>query len=261
MKKADLSGVVARMGVAILAILVGVGVFRAFSRGANDFSVFFEAWRLVLSGHGSEIYRVSPDRFLYSPGFAWLLAPLAFFPKSISLALWCFFKGAVLIFLLMRLSRSWGERRRGDVFSFGVTAWGIVLIARPLLIDMEYGQVNLFILAACLWGLTSHFRPSKGPVGDFCPWFFLTFAAVAKLFPLPLLLVPWGVTSGISIRKLKVERWAIVLAVAIAVLIPVFSQGWSGTGLSFWIGEMRCWREVCPWSPTIKVLLHCFIIT
>src|SRR4051794_40931474 len=91
------------LGLTVLILLVGLGIFRAFSRGANDFAVFFEAWRLVLSGRGAEIYKVSPDRFLYSPGFAWLLAPFGFFPRSVSLALWCLSKVALLILLLAQL--------------------------------------------------------------------------------------------------------------------------------------------------------------
>src|SRR4051812_21604797 len=91
-------------GILILTTLFGMGTFRAFSKGAPDFSVFYEAWRLVYSGKGEDIYRVSPDRFLYCPGFAWSLAFLGAIPKEIALGLWCLLKVVVLVFAIRNLS-------------------------------------------------------------------------------------------------------------------------------------------------------------
>ena len=70
-------------------------LFSKIEHGAPDFTVFYTAWHLVLEGRGAEIYRESPDRFLYAPGFAWLLSPLAWLPRSAALAIWCFAKAAV----------------------------------------------------------------------------------------------------------------------------------------------------------------------
>src|SRR5688572_26271382 len=82
-----------------VGFLVALGTWWAFQRGGHDFNVFYHAWKLVLSGQGQIIYQESPDRFLYAPGFAWLFAPLAWLPRDLALALWCFGKAAVIGFV------------------------------------------------------------------------------------------------------------------------------------------------------------------
>jgi hypothetical protein len=214
-------------GLVALSALVIWGSFRAYSRGGNDFSVFYEAWRLVLAGRGQEIYQVSPDRFLYSPGFAWLLAPLGMIPREISLAIWCFGKFWVLAYLAKRFSSYAGVQ-------WGVMIWAILFVSRPLLIDLEYGQINLYLLGVCAWGLLGHFenrfesqvRTSTETAWDFIRWFFLSFFAVSKLFPMPLLLVPWLVTRGAQYRKLKAERIASFCGGAVSIFFPLLTLRW-----------------------------------
>src|SRR5690349_12798232 len=75
-------------GLFLVGLISLWGLSRAFVRGGKDFAVFYEAWRLVTLGRGIDVYRVSPDRFLYSPGFAWLFSPLGFLPREIALAIW-----------------------------------------------------------------------------------------------------------------------------------------------------------------------------
>jgi hypothetical protein len=215
------------LGFGLVLILVLFGSVRAFARGGNDFAVFYQAWTLVLAGRGADIYRVSPDRFLYSPGFAWLLSPLGLLPKNLALGFWCLIKGGIIAFLIQKLSKFSTNKSR--LFSVGVAAWGVIMVTRPLIIDLEYGQVNLLILGACMWGLLGHFDKKDAPFVDVCSWSLLAFAALAKLFPLPLLLVPWVITHGISKKKLRRERVAIFVALAVALLIPVLSEGWIGT--------------------------------
>lgn len=214
------------LGAAILCTLIGVGIFRAFTRGANDFAVFYEAWKLVLQGRGLEIYRVSPDRFLYAPGFAWLLAPLALLSKNTALAVWCVGKTAILMVMIWALGLH--LNRKSGMHALGLGAWGVILVARPFLIDLEYGQVNLIILGACFWGLLGHFKKEDSVLEDAIRWMFLTFAAIAKLFPLPLLLMPWLITSGIPNRRLRIERISTLIGVLIILLIPATSVGFSG---------------------------------
>jgi len=229
------------LGLFLVLFLTVIGTLWAYFRGGNDFSVFYEAWHLVLTGHGDQIYRVSPDRFLYSPGFAWLLAPLGLVSKEIALGIWCAAKIWVVFFLIKKLSEPWqsdssqnsgqnsGQINDQRLFVLGITSWGVILLAKPILIDFSYGQVNLFILGACVWGLIGHFDKKSNLSWDICRWIVLTFAAVAKLYPLPLLLVPWSIKRGIKKKKLVAERFAIVLAVFICFILPIFSQGWDGT--------------------------------
>lgn len=201
------------------SLIVACGTLWAFTRGGRDFAVFFEASRFVLQGRGAEIYhtQVMPDRFLYAPGFAWLFSPLALLPKSVALAIWCFAKAAIVGLLLREFSGSRG---------LGWAALGICLLARPLLIDLEYGQVNLLILGACVWPLVRYFDERRAPGwADTLSWGLLGCAAVTKLFPLPLLLIPF-VTAGPKRGRACAGALAGVLLVAV---LPLFTQGWEGT--------------------------------
>jgi hypothetical protein len=105
---------------------------------------------------------------------------------------------------------------------------GLLIVARPLLIDFQYGQVNTFILGASVWALVSHFD-SKGSIARAaCAWALISAVALAKLFPMPLLLVPFFVSAGLPREKLRVERGAIMAGLAIIALVPVVTQGFSG---------------------------------
>ena len=213
-------------GAIALAIVIAFGVFNAFSKGANDFSVFYEAWHLVLSGRGTEIYKVSPDRFLYGPGFAWVLAPFAMASKNVALAIWC----AAKIFVVGFIAKEFSKRinREDPTLSLGLSLWGIALVARPLLIDFSYGQVNLFVLAACVWALLGRISSKHSPYGEVVSWSVLTWVALSKLFPMPLLVAPWLVTRGIKLDKIKNERLGILLGFLVVLLPPLLSLGWTG---------------------------------
>jgi hypothetical protein len=228
------------LGLLIASLIVSIGTLWAFQRGADDFHVFYVAWQHIVHGQPMEIYRQSPDRFLYAPGFAWIFAPLAYLPKSVSLALWCFAKAALIGWMVREFSKK--STVLSPVESAGLAAWGVLLVARPILIDFQYGQVNLLILAACVWALVRHTDTRDSNVQDFLSWVLAGVAAIAKLFPIPLLIVPFFVTtfrSGrVSSRKLKLERAGLLIGVAIAVLIPVMSVGWSG-----WYSLMQQWRQ------------------
>lgn len=223
------------VSIVVFAVLA-FGVFRAYAPGGGgDFAVFFEAWKWVYSGKGMEIYRSSPDRYLYSPAFAWVLSPFAFFSKDTAFLLWCLLKVGCVGFLIRQFARH---------SSWMAAALGIVFIARPLLIDFHYGQVNVFILSACVWALMGHFEPArpkntmenkpesktekrKDVVWDILRWSAITFAGIAKLFPLPLLLVPWVVVKGVEPRKLRIERVTVLLSIGVLFLIPWLSVSWN----------------------------------
>ena len=235
------------LGLTLLLTVFITGVIRAYTRGANDFSVFYEAWRLVLAGQGAKIYVESPDRFLYCPGFAWVLAPLALLPRAAALALWCASKLGVLFFLIHKFSSFWScsldqpqnqKTQQDRILSWGLCVWGIVGLSRPLLIDLEYGQVNLLILGTCVWGLGCHIQRASKPFSIWFSWILLGLIAAAKVFPLPLLFVPWFVTRGLSQRKLWSERVASMIGFLTGLLLPILSEGVEGT-----LRLLQGWQE------------------
>jgi hypothetical protein len=214
------------IGLLIASLIVTIGTFWAFGRGAPDFNVFYAAWSHVLAGHGAEIYRDSPDRFLYAPGFAWLLAPLAALPRELALAIWCFAKAGVVGMVVREFQAS--SARRLSMASLGMAAWGVALVARPMLIDFQYGQVNILILGACAWALIGHWSRERGAAGDLIGWFVLAVAAVTKLFPLPLLAVPFIACAGVAPGKLARERVGLVAGLVVMLLLPAVSVGVDG---------------------------------
>lgn len=192
-----------------------LGVFWAFERGGNDFNVFYSAWKLVLAGKGSGIYGGTTDRYLYAPGFAWILCPFGLLPRDLALATWCLLKALCLGFVLRALAMRLVAEGFSANHAWGAAGWGMIFVARPLLIDFQYGQVNAFILAACLGAFLT-----KRPWG----WAWLTFAAIAKLFPLLLLVVPFSARG----REWRSSRLAIIVVGFVVLLSPVLASGWAG---------------------------------
>jgi hypothetical protein len=218
-------------------LVVAVGTSWAFQRGGQDFGVFHHAWRLVLEGRGAEIYTNSPDRFLYAPGFAWLLSPLGYFPRDLGLAVWCFGKAAIVGFVV----REVGRRLNVDGISgLAIGSMGVALLARPILIDFQYGQVNILILGACLWAVLTHFHRAEATVWDGLPWFVLGLLAIAKVFALPLLAIPW-LLPAVSRRKLAIERIGVALGLAVTIFVPAWTLGLEGNEalLRSWIDALQ----------------------
>ena len=222
------------LSLLVVGFIATLGTFWAFQRGGKDFDVFYTAWSLVLAGRAQEIYTLSPDRFLYAPGFAFLFAPIALLPKTLALALWCFAKAALLGLVL----RSFAKRvymREQPLVGAGFCAVGALIWSRAILIDFEYGQVNLFILGVCVWALSSHYNRERS---GFLPWLLLAIAGVAKVFPLPLLWIPFLMGWSQAREKLKQERWGVIVGLMLVGALPFFLQGFEG-GLHL----LASWRE------------------
>lgn len=217
----------------LAGLIVALGTFWAFTRGAHDFDVFHSAWRLVLEGKPEALYQFQnmPDRYLYAPGFAWLLAPLGLLPRNAALALWCLAKAGVIGLLVQAL----GGALRSPV----AASLAVVFIARPLLIDFQYGQVNVFILGACVWALLTHVRGDSRPWQEALAWAALGACALAKVFPIPLLVVPWLLGSGRA--KLWRERAGSIAGFLLVMFLPLVSPGSPG-GLAGLLERNQEWR-------------------
>jgi hypothetical protein len=200
-------------------LIACVGTLWAFQRGGHDFDVFYGAWRAVLEGKGAEIYRITPDRFLYAPGFAWLFAPIGLLPRDLALALWCLGKSAGLGWLAAAVAARLPLPRAEALAAAGA---GVLIWARPLLIDYQYGQLNLYLLIAGAAALLAHDEAEVRPVRRALGWFALGALAASKLFLLPLLAVPllrarWG--------RPRLEFAAGLAGIGSVLALPAVTEG------------------------------------
>jgi hypothetical protein len=170
--------------VALLGLIFVWALWNGFSRGGQDFRVFHYAGRLALEGRTDALYTEGPDRFLYAPGFAFLMSPLSAIPETPALAIWLFATMIAFIAAMRALSK-----RVGAV----PVMLAILFSVRPIAIDLRYGQVNLLILAAAVWALLTWFervdsRESRRALS--VSWFVFGIAACSKIYPLALFLFP-----------------------------------------------------------------------
>lgn len=179
----------------VLAAVLSFGTVRAFQHGGFDFNVFYGAWQLVLDGQSEKIFLKSTDRFLYAPGFAILLSPLAVLSRDWSLGLWTLLKtfalGTILANCIRLQQLTVPSTDLKDVTRLRILALAAaIFLARPLLVEYEYGQVNLFVLATTLWALTALSDPRSSKSELLSAWFAATFFAITKILTLPILLLP-----------------------------------------------------------------------
>lgn len=122
--------------VLILAAVLALGLALATAKKARslespDFKVFYTAARHVFTDP-ENIYRVSPDRYLYPPSTAVLLTPFAF-SDDFRLHQWSWHGLlALLLFCLSSIS--------------GAALAAMAVLTRYLAITFNYGQINLVVL-------------------------------------------------------------------------------------------------------------------
>ena len=93
-------------GILVFGLALVLAVLRSFVKGAPDFGVFHHAFELVINGRIHELYVNSPDRYLYSPGFAILFSPLGLLRFEWALLLWNCGKLFLFFVFLKELARS-----------------------------------------------------------------------------------------------------------------------------------------------------------
>lgn len=198
----------ARFSILALLLLGTAGILFALRRGGLDYDVFTQAARWVAAGEPGRLYVESPDRYLYAPGFAWIFAPFAFVAREEGLIAWSLLKLALLAYVL----RPW--------LSLGA-GLALLCLARPLLIDLQYGQVNLLLVTLAIWVANEPASRRQSVLA----WFWLSVFAWAKLFALPLLLLPW-------LRGTRAQKGATLAGTAVVLLLPFLFTGiQGGTGL------------------------------
>jgi hypothetical protein len=207
---------------AVLAVVLFWSLWNGYSRGGQDFRVFHYAGRLVLEGRWDALYTEGPDRYLYAPGFAFLIAPLAAIPVGAALAIWL---GLTLT--------AFGAAMRMLAKRTGVVPvlFAILFAVRPLAIDLRYGQVNLMILSASVWALLTWFgrdqdRKTRRALG--LSWLVFAMAAFAKIYPLALFLFPaLALFRGDGERRSRARIAFLGAGIGAAVLLipPLFMAG------------------------------------
>lgn len=145
-------------GIAILVLFFSLKAWD----GGNDINVYLHASRTMWEG--GDIYSGNPyNDYLYSPLFAMLLWPLAFFPWEFSRVLWALFN----LFIIFRLWKIFtlvldhtGIRRYR-------TIWHLILMVASagfIIHNLNLGQITVVILWMTLEGILSimHRKPWRG---------------------------------------------------------------------------------------------------
>ncbi len=168
-----------RHRILLLAILLTLGLAlgtasKARSLGSPDFKVFYTAARHA-QVDPANIYKISPDRFLYPPSTALILVPFAFSEKY-SFHQWVWH--GLLAALLFTLSSA-----------SGAALAAMVLLTRYLAITFSYGQINLVVLAllaATGWAVRRGSLRSAGMI----------WALATGLKVYPVVLAPFFLPKG-----------------------------------------------------------------
>lgn len=206
----------------LVVVLYCVGLWNGYSRGGQDFRVFDFAARTALEGRWSTLYLEGPDRFLYAPGFAILFAPLSLFSQPVTHALWMLLLSTAFFLSMRLLTRAYG---------LIPVCIAILFSMRSIWIDLRYGQVNLLILASAVWALFT-FANSRSNKWIFISWVTLGVAAVSKIYPLALLVVP--LFAGVQIGRDRVRGCALLgasVGMLFVLILPFLFSGGSGVFL------------------------------
>jgi len=135
--------------LALGVYLVGLGI-SAVLRLQGDFFVYYRTGHRVLQG--TAIYPADEaDRFLYAPIFAIAFAPFALLPRHAAQGLWFLFNAWGLVaFIVGSFVMLFGRSRR---LSAALLAIPVLLSVRFIGNNIEHGQINLPILALCVWAI------------------------------------------------------------------------------------------------------------
>jgi hypothetical protein len=187
---------------ALLALGLALGtVKKARSLGSPDFKVFYTAARHALADP-ENIYRLSPDRYLYPPSTALVLTPFAF-TDHYAFHQWAWHALlAALVFALAALG--------------GPALAAMAVLTRYLAITFSYGQINLVVIA--LLALTGYLAKRRSPRASAASGAIWALVTSLKIYP--VVLAPFFFPRG---RRLA---WAgAALAGAFLLLLPFVAFG------------------------------------
>lgn len=142
----------AAAGCSLLALVsIGAIIWSAFSHGMVDLVVYRSGAAVML--HGVRLYAMRTAiglRFTYPPAAAMLATPLALVPLHIAMIAWIpmvYLPLAVAVWFAFRPLLARAGPYSAVVFA-GVL--GCCALLQPVLQEMSFGQVDLFLLALCM---------------------------------------------------------------------------------------------------------------
>lgn len=210
----------------VLSFLVFIGAFwMLFTRkSAGDFQTYHYAAQRVLQGRGMEIFSefIPPNRYVYIPGFAWLIAPIALLPMKTSFLFWTFFVALMLLKLCLLLKSALKTEHPSSAC---IAAFGVILMVRPLLYVFLHGTVDALIAVICFWALwtlarSSATRASRFEWDTFFVWVSFSIFSFTKIITLPLMTAPWLLYRR---TPSKSARWGQAVGVCLILLIPLIT--------------------------------------
>jgi hypothetical protein len=193
---------------ALAIYLIALGI-SAILRMQGDFAVYYAAGKRVLQG--AAIYPPGEkDRFLYAPIFAIVLAPFALLPRHAAQG--AFFLVNAWGFVALILGSGAMLFGRGRTLPAALIIVPVLLTSILINNNFEHGQVNLPVLALCIWSIV-YARESR------------TMASGAMLAG-AILVKPFALLAGLYLLlrgRFAALGWTIVAAVALlAAPILVF---------------------------------------
>jgi hypothetical protein len=198
--------------LALWVYIGGLGI-SAILRIQGDFIVYYRTGRRVL--HGMAIYPPEDtDRFLYAPVFAAGFAPFAMMPRRAAQGAWFVVNAWALVeFIIGGAIALFGRARRLSAILLAVPT---LLVFRFIGNNIEHGQINLPVLALCVWSIIR--AREERPI-----WSGGMLAAAILIKPFALLAALYLAIR----RRWSSLGWAIVAAVVLLIL-PVVVFGPAG---------------------------------
>ncbi len=194
---------------ALAIYLIALGV-SATLRMQGDFAVYYAAGKRVL--HSAAIYPPGEkDHFLYAPIFAIVLAPFAILPRHAAQGAFFLVNAWGLVALILGSGAMLFGRGR----TLPATLIVVPVVLSSILINnnFEHGQVNLPVLALCVWAIV-YARESRS-------------IASGAMLAAAILIKPFALLAGLYLLlrgRFAAIGWTIVAA-AVLLAAPILIFG------------------------------------
>lgn len=212
----------------------------------TDFMSYFSALRLIVHGHGPEIYNFAAIRtvqgplmrplsmppgfqayYLYPPYFALLIAPLGYLSFSVAYVLWLGLNCILLVTTLFVLE-SYAQLSHRAALVYRLAA----VCFLPVFATFLQGQVSILLLA--LFSLALFFARAQK---DVLTGVILAFVLIKPVYVVPVLLV-------FLLRRRWLVLGGFVAAAAVLILAPIPILGTSiNTQYLHVLGQAAGWAS------------------